>query len=350
MINLNNDAMKKITLLLIGVLCAINVDAQDQVEETDSYYFPTHNSDYSYYFLRNDMRLNKAITSLDLTVLGNGDVNSMTKAFLPMVHNDKFTFDIPLYFQNYSFNSSSDDTDYSKNVYNVFGQAIFGFYPDSRWSTSQIFEFRIRGDEQTLQENRGNFLASFTTFRYSLNPNFDIMFGGLAGVGWEEDGEREPSIVPTASLIWEPSQQLSVMVGIPGSAIEWSLPGQTELMVHGLLDGDEYDLTGALKKQLNKNWAITARYLNRGFTDVYFPNEQISIDNSTLNFNNLQQYSKKLQGELSYYINKNSLLQLKAGYTTDRDLHLSNGETELASLDGYDGYFAGIHFARVFNP
>lgn len=340
--------MKKLILLLTGIVCALSVHAQEA--DRQSYYFPTYNSDFSYYFLQNDMRLNSAITSLDLTVLGNGEINSMTKAFLPMVHKEKFTFDIPLYFQNYSFNSSSDQVDYEKNIYNVFGQAIFGFYPDSRWSASQIFEFRIRGDEQSLQENTGNFLASFTTFRYSLNPKFDIMFGGLVGVGWEENGEREPRIVPTASIAWKPNQHFSMMFGVPGSAIEWSLPGDTELMVHSLMDGDKFDFTGALKKQLNSNWAITARYLHRGYTDVYFPTEQLNIGSSDYSFDNLQQFSEKIQGELSYYFSPNSLLQLKAGYTTNRDLQLSSGSTELASVEGYQGYFAGVHFARTFSP
>ncbi|MEQ8945969.1 MAG: hypothetical protein RIC90_00765, partial [Balneola sp.] len=149
----------------------------DRPNTIDTRLFPTYNSDFSYFFLRRDMRLYEQMVSTEVIAYEDGAVDIRTKGFIPIHNSQKWTYIIPIYLDRYQFVSNETEDELAVN--NLFGQSILTFYPNERWTYLHIIEFRFKGANDYFMKKEGNFLAQFMTARYHINKKLSVTAGGL---------------------------------------------------------------------------------------------------------------------------------------------------------------------------
>ena len=336
--------MKKIIMSLM-VISIQYISAQESQRENtiETRLFPTYNSDFSYYFMRRDMRLDELLFSTEVITHKNNTVDLSLKGFIPVHNSSKWNYTIPIYFEKYQFKSNDNN---SLEVSNLFGQSVLSFFPNNKWNFSHIIEFRLKGVGDYFTKKEGNFIAQFVNARYYFNPKLSITFGGLVGTGWDQNGQSETAVKPSLMLTYQPTKYFKAMIGAPGSAIEWSAPAGIDIMAHGLLDGDEYNTSVGIRKNIGSKFDITARYLNEGFTELYTPSTAIPFASST-NLEFSKQYQEKYQLELGVRPNKNTVLQLICGYGTNKDLILTDSNDIKTSVKSDDSYYVGINLTSM---
>lgn len=342
--------MKKIPFILLVCLLLLLTNyskAQDDSlsENTiNTRFFPTSNSDFSYYFLRKDMRLSEFLISTEFSSFEDGSTNFKTKLFLPVHNSKKITYDIPLYLEKYEFRDS--ESDFKKNVYSVFGQSILGFYPSERLNFSHIIEFRFKGDGDNLTQKTGNYLAQFLTARYRLRDKVYLTGGALVGLGWDNQGDSQVDVKPALMLTWKPNPKLSLMVGMPAAAIEWSMPLGFDFVFHSLLDGGDINITTAVRKNLGSKFDITGRFVREGYSELNVPGNFVNPflnDSKTASF-----YYNKMQLELGVRPNRNTVIQLIGGYSMGGDLEIKRAFDKTTTMNGRDNLYFGLSLNRRF--
>lgn len=305
--------------------------------------FPTYNSDFSYYFLRKNMRLSEFLIGNEFNTFEDGSSNFKTKVFLPIFNSPKVTYDVPLYIEKYEFKDSKSD--FRKNVYNVFGQSVLGLHLSEKWKFSHIIEFRFKGDGENLTLRTGNYLAQFITSRYTFNSKVSITGGVLTGLGWNNKGKSEMDIKPAIMLTLKPTTKLSIMLGMPATAIEWSMPLGFDYVFHSLLDGNDINITTALRKNLGNKFDITGRFIREGYSQLNVPNNFVETTmekTQTASF-----YYNKLQLELGVRPTKNTVVQLLGGYSMGRNLEVENEAQKTTTMKAADGLYFGVSLNKT---
>ena len=322
------------------------VHAQEDVRPNsiDNRLFPTYNSDFSYFFLRRDMRLYEQMISAEVIAYEDGAVDIRTKGFLPIHNSDKWTYIIPFYLDKYQFVSSETDDELTTN--NLFGQSILTFYPSEKWTFMHIIEFRFKGANNYFMKKEGNYLAQFMTARYNFNQYLSFTTGALIGSGWDHEGSTFWDLKPSVALNWSPNKYLSVMLGVPGAGVEWSAPGGFDIVAHSLLEGEEINMTAALRKNLGQKFDITIRYLREGYVDLYTP-RQVSDFTNSIDLKQISQYQDKYQAELTFRPEKNTIVQLVGGYGTNRELEAVDVQGNLINFSSSDSYYIGINLSKT---
>jgi len=321
--------------------------SQERENTIETNYFPTYNSDFSYYFLRRNMRLNELLYSVETVSHEDGVINIRTKGFIPIHNSKKWNYVIPIYFDNYNFKPSNGAEAIS--VSNLFGQSILGFYPSEKLSFSSIFEFRFKGVESNFLKNPGNFLAQFLNARFKISEKVSITAGGLVGLGWDNNNDDYLKVLPSFQFQYTHSEYLKVMLGLPASAVEWSLPRGFDLMAHSLIEGSEFNVSTALRKAISPKFDFTLRLLNEGFSELYTPQNQFQT--SINEFEYTSQYQLKYQAEFTFRPEKNTIIQFLAGYATNRDFEFTQKNEVVEQFNAADGYYLGINLAKtILNP
>jgi hypothetical protein len=340
--------MKKqlITSLLLasGIIASYAQSSENDLAENtiNTRFFPTYNTDFSYYFLRKNMRLGEFLVGSEFNTFEDGSVNFRTKVFLPIFDSPKVTYDVPLYIEKYEFKDNKSD--FRKNVYSVFGQSVLGLHLSDKWKVSHIIEFRFKGDGENLTQSTGNYLAQFITSRYTFSPKVSLTGGALMGIGWSNKAQSEIEIKPALMLTWKPNTKLSIMLGIPAVAVEWSMPLGLDFVFHSLLDGDDVNITAALRKNIGNKFDITGRFIREGYSKLNVPNN--FVDASMGNAQTASFYYNKLQLELGLRANKNTVVQLLGGYSMGRNLEVENEADETSTMKAVDALYFGISLNR----
>lgn len=315
----------------------------------DTRLFPTYNSDFGYFFLRKDMKMYEQMTSAETVVHENGAADIRTKFFIPIHKSKKWSYSIPIYFDRYQFIGKSENQ--KLNVNNLFGQSLLTYHPNKKWDLSHIIEFRFKGADNHFIKKEGNFMAQFITAQYNFNSKFSIIGGALMGIGWDNTSNSYVDVKPAVMLKWKPNKYLNLMLGVPGSAIEWSAPGGIDIMVHILIDGSEFNTSAAIRKNLGNYFDITLRYLHEGFDKLYTPSEALGFSTPSIDFEQINQYQDKLQLELTVRPEKNTIIQLIGGYAQNKDLNLLGSiDNNATSITSSNGYYFGINLARTISP
>lgn len=335
--------MKKLILTGLAVVSLTVLQAQERENTIENRLFPTYNSDYSYYFMRQNMRLDEMMFSAEMISYEDNAVDIRTKGFIPLYSSEKWNYTIPIYFDKYQFTSENGE---DLNVYNLFGQSVLSFFPNEKWNFSHIIEFRLKGAGEYFTKKEGNFIAQFINARYHFNDKISLTLGGLVGMGWDQNGDSEIGVKPSVMLTYTPNQYLKIMAGLPGAGIEWSTPKGFDFMAHGLLDGDEYNMSVALRKNMGKKFDVTARYLKEGFIELYTPSDALDISNNTFDLEEIKQYQNKFQLEIGFRPEKNTIIQLIGGYGINRDLELKSTSGNTTNVASKDGIYFGINLAK----
>jgi len=335
------------TFFLVSSVFINRTFAQDTLRSNTikSRLFPTYNSDFSYFFLRRDMKMYEQMTSAETTINEDGSTDIRTKLFIPIHKDEKWALSLPVYFDRYQFIGQLENQ--QLNINNLFGQSILTFHPNSKWDLSHITEFRLKGAENYFTEQEGNFLAQFITAQYKFNGQFSIIGGGLIGMGWDNQNDIYYDAKPAIMIKWIPNKYLNLMVGVPGSAVEWSAPGGIDIMAHTLIDGNELNTSAAIRKNMGTQFDITLRYLHEGFDNLYTPSQAISFKPQSTNFNQINQYQDKLQVELTFRPETNTIIQLISGFAQNKDLYLLNNDKNQYSIASSNGYYFGFNVART---
>jgi hypothetical protein len=334
-------------VLLVSLWSVEDTFAQDteRPNTIQTRLFPTYNSDFSYFFMRRDMKMYEQMTSAETIIHEDGAADIRTKLFIPIHKSDKWSYSIPIYFDRYQFIGESENQ--KLNVNNLFGQSLLTYHPNSNWDFSHIIEFRFKGADNYFIENEGNWMAQFITAQYNLNNEFSFIGGSLMGIGWNNENDTYFGIKPAFMLKWKPNKYLNLMVGMPASAIEWSAPGGIDLMAHTLLDGSEWNTSAAIRKNMGNHFDITFRYLHEGFDELYTPYQAIGFEVPSANFEQIGQYQDKYQVELTLRPEANTIVQLIGGYAQNRDLILiNNGDNEVL-ISSSNGFYFGVNLARA---
>ena len=340
----------KITALALFAIAVVllpqHVLAQEAKRSNtiDSRLFPTYNSDFSYFFLRKDMRLYEQMVSAEVISYEDGAVDLRTKGFLPIHNSEKWTYIIPFYLDRYQYvaNESNDEL----AVGNLFGQSALTFYPNENWTFLHILEFRFKGANEYFMKNEGNFMAQFMTARYTFSEKVSVTAGGLVGIGWDQTGESFWDVKPSVAFNWSPNDYLTLMVGVPGAGLEWSAPLGLDLVAHTLIDGEQFNTTAALRKNFGKSFDITARYLREGYDELYTPSQAADFF-SEIDVETITQYQDKYQLELTIRPEKNTIVQFIGGYGTNREVLATDTQGATTEFSSEDGYYFGINLART---
>jgi hypothetical protein len=340
--------MKKLLVTSLMLTLGIKVSYAQQTSESDlsentinTRFFPTYNSDFSYYFLRKNMRLSEFLIGSEFNAFEDGSSNFKTKMFLPIFNSTKVTYDVPMYIEKYEFKDSNSA--FRKNVYSVFGQSVLGLHLSDQWKFSHIIEFRFKGDGENLTKSTGNYLAQFITGRYIFNSNLSLTGGVLTGVGWSNKGQSNMDIKPAFMLTWKPNHKLSLMLGAPATGVEWSMPLGFDFVFHSLLDGDDINITTALRKNIGNKFDITGRFIREGYSHLNVQNNFVDVAGNaqTASF-----YYNKLQFELGLRPNKNTVIQLLGGYGIGRNLEIEDESAQKTKMKAADGLYFGISLNR----
>lgn len=325
-----------------------SLDAQilERENTIDTKLFPTYNSDFSYFFLRKDMNMHEQLFSTEMITHQDGAIDIRTKGFIPLFKNDKWSYSIPVYFDRYRFVEEGSEN--SLNVSNLFGQSLLVYRPNEKWDLLHIFEFRFKGANDYFIRKEGNFMAQFMTAQYNINDQFSIIAGGLTGIGWDHLGDSYVDIKPALMFKWHPSKYLKLMLGVPGSAIEWSAPAGFDFMAHALLEGSDVNVSTAIRKNIGNAFGITLRYLREGFDGLYTPGQAVDFLAGS-GLTEISQYQNKLQVELTVRPEPNTIIQLLVGHGKDRNLETLDSENIKTSFNASDGLYVGINLARVID-
>ncbi len=337
--------MKKIVLILIAVASFISSFAQNSERPNTirADLFPTYNSDYSYFFVRRDMRLNELLAGTEVTTSEDGTVDVRTKAIFPLYDSEKVSFTVPIYYDRYGFKGDDNGSDLGVN--HLFGQTVLTYRPNKKWDILQIFEFRFKGVNDYFFEKEGNFLANFVMARYKLSDQFNLVGGGLIGVGWDQNGKSYTRTRPSFAVQWRPNEHFDLMLGLPGAALEWSAPAGFDLTVNTLLEGGDVNVTAALRKKFGDHFDITGRYLREGYSELYTPADAATFLPSETE--QITQYPNKYQLEFTIRPERNTVVQFIGGYGQNRDLKIMTTNGTESSVGASDGYYFGINLQKT---
>lgn len=338
--------MKKVIFVALVFVSILNANAQntDRQNTIRTKLFPTYNSDYSYFFVRQDMRLNELMAGTEVVAFEDGAVDVRTKSFIPLYDSKKLSYIIPIYYDQYKFKGTTDAQEL--NVNHMFGQSVLTYRPTNKWDLLHIIEFRFKGVNDYFFKKEGNFLANFMMARYKLNKKLNIIGGGLIGIGWDQNGESYTRTRPSFAVHWKPNKYFDLMLGVPGAAMEWSAPGGVDIVVNALMDGGDVNTTGAIRKHLGQHFDITARYLREGYSELYTPSSAAPFLN-TMNTQQISQYQNKYQLEFTIRPERNTVLQLIGGYGQNRDLNVLNTNNIESKIASPDGYYFGVNLQKT---
>ncbi|QSE98695.1 hypothetical protein [Fulvivirga lutea] len=316
----------------------------DRPNTIDTRLFPTYNSDFSYFFLRRDMRLYEQMVSTEVIAYEDGAVDVRTKGFVPVHNSKKWTYIIPFYLDRYQYVAVETDDELAVN--NLFGQSILTFYPNERWTYLHIIEFRFKGANDYFMKKEGNFLAQFMTVRYNINTKTSITAGGLFGIGWDQNGDSYWDVKPSLAFNWSPNKFFTLMLGVPGAGIEWSAPAGFDIVIHSLMDGEDINTTAAIRKNISSKFDFTFRYLREGYDGLYTPNEAVDFTND-IDLKQISQYQNKVQAELTVRPEDNTVIQFIGGYGTNRKLEALDINGITTDFSSSNGYYLGINLAKT---
>ena len=311
--------------------------AQNTNNPIDQYYYPTYNSDFLYFFLRKDMRLNEGLVGFDLKQKDE-QTTLKSKLFIPVFDSKKWNYVLPIYYDSYEFKSSDSAYDFNSEMRFFFFQSVLNYYPTNNLSFSSIIEVRIKGNEYSQFEKTGNQIAHYFVARYQFTDKFAVAPGFLVGYQWHTTNTNI-AVFPSFEFKWNPNPKVALMAGVPGLlGFEWSAPKGFEAIIHCIMDDGEVFLYSSLRKRFNKRFDITLRYNLDGYSNTYIPQTEFQ----TYTYNQIKQTESFLATEFSFRPSGTILLQLKSGYNLDSKVQLYYNDDKIVDINGSSGLFWGI--------
>lgn len=315
-------------------------------------YFHTYNSDYQYYFMRRQQRLNQALASVSVNHQASGADDTEIKAFLPIYHGERFSFELPFYFHRFPLTQAQQEGLPFNAVHNFFWQAIFNLELSDSLRLALITESHHKGTESSQASLIGSDVAEFVLLRWQLSPQWTVAPAARAKVYWDSQGKEQLQVLPAGHVIWRPTQDLALMTGLPSLfALEWNGPHRFDLATHVMLGEGEGNINvmAAARQGITDRTAVTLRYLRDGFADVYVPEFSYQEAGQGQVVDEIAQYKHRVQLELELHPTDHTMLQFKGGYGIDDGVTLSRDGKEVTTLDGEDGFYGGLTFATFYD-
>lgn len=344
------------TILLMTVLTLVfnfqHLFAQTADSSAESpfirWHFPTYNSDYSYYMLRNDLTLDHSLIGLNVTRDSKDFTDFRGKAFMPLVDTEKFDFALPVYMYRDTLTADDSKATYDKQIFNFFWQSLFQYYPTDDLTCVFITESRTKGTSDSFTQSPGNEIGGLLLVKYRITNSLYLAPLGRVQYYWYDDRE-ELKPVGGGQLIWVPSSDFKAMVGVPGLlGIEWAMPYDFDLMVNVMLQDMGVPAVVALRKRWTDRFDTIIRYIREGQNGLYVYEESIKIDDNVTRYNNITYYKDIMQIELGFNTSATSLIQIKGGYYLTEDIELKNDDKKVASLKGANDFMLGINVMSKF--
>ena len=314
-------------------------------------YFHTYNSDFQYFFMRERMRLNKVLTSFSFNQQESGVSDVEVKSFLPVYYGDRFAFLTPFYFYRYPLTPAQQEELPFDAIQNFFWQFVFTADLSDDLTLLVINENHIVGTEESQLSLIGSDTAQFMLLSWEISPQWTVAPAFRAKMFWDDEREANWEFFPAGHVIWRPRDDLSLMTGVPSLlGVEWAGPWQLDVASHVMLgEGNNINVMTAVRKGLGGGFAATVRGLRDGYEGVYVPRFTRTVGGQEIEVNRVSQYKNRVQLELEYHPTDTTMLQLKGGYGFDEGVRLKRDETEVDTIAGEDGFYAGFTLSTFYD-
>lgn len=325
-------------------------DPQDENASPFSRYFHTYNSDYQYFFMRRNMKLDTVLASASVQQSSKGALDIEAKAFLPIYESERFSFVLPFYMYRYGLSNAQKKELPFGAVQASFWQAIFTAKLSKTLQLALITEGRHNGTEESQWSRVGTELAEFVVLKWQPSREWTFAPAFRVKGGWNSEGDVEYQVLPAGNIIWRPKRNLAVMTGLPSFVgFEWATP-RLDMAAHVMLaEGNNVNVMTAARLHVTPSVATTARFLRDGYQDLYVPNFAFEQGGQQMDVTQISQYKNRAQLELEVATSSHSLIQLKAGYSFDEGIALSGQDGDSATVDGENGLYLGATLVSYFD-
>lgn len=339
--HLNNRQMKKVLVISLAVVCfALSLSAQDSQTPIDKYYLPTYNSDFIYFFLRKNSRLSEGLVGVEVDYQED-NTTTKSKLFIPLLNKEKWNYVIPVYFDRYQFKSSNEDGGQAFEMRNFFFQSVLNYYPNKKWTFTSIIEGRIRGNEDSHFEERGNMIAHYFVTKYNFSEKFSVLPAFLVGHQWND--ENETVVFPSLEFKWNPNQDLAFIAGVPGFfGLEWSASKNYDLVLHSMLDNGILTVNAALRKRFSDRIDLTFRFNRDGYGNTFVPTSTLTKKDQLFSYNQVNQMKHAVSAELTFRPTSSLMFQVEGGYNLNSTLQVIGYDDKTINIEGKAGAFVGV--------
>ncbi len=346
-----NKYLLAICLFLGLSLSSFQVFAQEKNSGNAfvDYYYPSYNSDYFYYTLRHNYRLDHGLISLNASSTDEGTkLNEKTKLFVPLYDDENFNIVVPVYLYQTNIKAANSDVEFEKKTLHIFGQVIVNYFSGSKWDFTLIGEGHIRGDESSIGDKAGNDMALFPIIRYKLNEKFQFALQTLFRKSWNKDS-TEIGYIPAGQIFFRASDRFRMMIGIPGLlGLEYQAPYRIDIVTN-IMMSEPIHYMAAIRKRFTNWFDATFRFIREGDSRIYFESKTANIQNQLESFDNMSFVHNIYQLELGFMPIKETLIQIRGGYLHSMEVTLQDSDKEVTSLSGQDEYFVGVNITSKFN-
>ena len=322
-----------------------------------NYYFPTYDTDYSYYMLRQDLKIEHGLLEVETIEKTNNYEYSvhnfplysrdyMQKIFIPFIRTESFNLMTPLYASKRSI-ISAGEIEFEKYLQKYFFQAIAGLYFDEDFSVHLIYEYRAREDEESERQSIGDDEGRLVLARFPVSQTWQLVAFAREFSEWKTDS-KETVLQASIQVIWRPSNDFSLMMGMPGLlSIELALPFDMETFFYVKKEGDILYINSALRQRWGESFDITLRFQRDG-DRLYIPEESLTISEETVAYDNFIHYEDRTELNISYHHSQNIQLQLRGGYFHGSDIELFQKEDKVGDIKSVSGTYVGCTVAFLF--
>jgi len=264
------------------------------------------------------------------------------KALLPLVNANRFNLIVPIYMFKREIISNDKLYDFNKVLYKYFWQTISIYRFNPVWTACFITEHRIREDDNSLGEKKGNDLAALLFLKFNLNTKWQIMGFTRYVIRWLEDRE-ESQIQPGFQLIHRPSDRFKIMTGVPAIlSLEWAAPWNLDYLLDVKIENSNFEISMALRKRWNHFLNTTLRYQREGDRHLYINRETIENPHETFSFNNFSYNQNRFELDIAFNFANNLILQLRGGYLVGENITLYDNDDKRATVMSSERVFYGF--------
>jgi hypothetical protein len=263
--------------------------------------------------------------------------------------DEKLSVDIPFQYRRMPIWAETEGTVFGKNI-NVLKPYLM-----SRWViTDRLksivgWEYNLKGDDDYFGESNGREICLLKAiFSYDLHNQLNLV-AGLRFGKYYYDTDEEPDAFeladrlyyhPAVMLNWHPSDDLIVLLGIPGAGVHVALGEAFKAEARASID-EEYEV--AIRAIPYEGIKATLRFLNSPYKEIPIQSRVFS-ESGTLD-ERLSYTDRSIVFEIGKELNPAALASLGFSYSPGGDVELQDRtHKDSIILDGKPRFAIGATF------
>lgn len=351
--------MKFFTVLLILICFQFSIYAQEvksywEIDTTSN--FNQANNPFtdalSMWILRQNYNLNvyQLNVGYDFSINEKNSIESPNihyELYLPILHDNSFS--VMLGTSYIKTNILSDEDNLNKSLQDIGMIWLPIQYTRNKWKFTFLYEYFLRGDNNSLYTSTGNTQRVFFLAGYNFNYKWQLTMM-MVYMETEMENDNRSMSIPAFQLRYEPSKNLRMTIGAPVLfAFEWSLGNKVDIAFSQIMFDDT---KGFIRYNISKKVSLSLHYNSTKnlSSDIYFKNETVSLLGQDYNFNNITQQQNAISVKVGIRTFNNLGVVFTGGYRIGEELSLYSNSDLIIKSEGNTDFFVGfnIQYLKYF--